>query len=77
MGAPKRRHRAVARCTAARLHGSVELPTVMTTLLAMLDDPEIHDDADYSLDEIEIYMETDRHLFMPAPAEPVLQRAAL
>jgi hypothetical protein len=72
-----RRNAATALSHVARLHGSVDLPAVMTTLLAMLDDPEIHDDADYSLDEIEIYMETDRQLFMPADSEPALRRAAL
>lgn len=72
-----RRNAATALSHVAQLHGTVDLPAVMTTLLAMLDDPEIHDDADYSLDEIEIYMETDRQLFMPADVQPTLQRAAL
>jgi hypothetical protein len=44
--------------------------------LALLDDPEVHDNADFSLDEIEIYMDTDRRHFMAIHAEPALLRAA-
>jgi len=59
----------------ARLHGSIDLPAVMRTLLKLCEDPELSGEADCALDEIEIYMKTDRRLFMPAPAQPALQRA--
>jgi hypothetical protein len=61
----------------ARLHGSIDLPAVMRTLLKLCEDPEMGGEADSVLDEIEIYMDTDRRLFMPTPAAPALQHAAL
>lgn len=71
-----RHNAATALSHVARLHGSIDLPAVMKTLLALLDDPEVHDNADFSLDEIEIYMKTDRRRFMTVPSEPALLRAA-
>ena len=59
----------------ARLHGSIDLPQVMRTLLKLCEDPEMGGEADSALDGVEHYMKTDRRLFMPAPAEPALQRA--
>ena len=70
-----RRNAATALSHVARIHGSIDLNAVMTTLVKMLDDPEAGPWADDSLDELEHYMKTDRRLFMPAPAEPALQRA--
>ena len=72
-----RRNAATALLHVARLHGSIDLSAVMTTLLTMSDDPEVFDWSDSAIDEIEIYMETDRRLFMPANVEFPLQRAAL
>ena len=71
-----RHNAATALAHVARLHGSIDLPAVMRTLLALLDDPEVHDNADFSLDELEIYMKTDRRRYMPADDEPELLRAA-
>ena len=71
-----RRNAATALLHVARLHGSIDLGAVMTTLLTMLDDPEVFDWADTALDEIEIYMKTDRHRYLPEDAEPALLRAA-
>lgn len=72
-----RRNAATALLHVARLHGSIDLDAVMKTLLEMGEDPEVFDWSDSAIDEIEIYMETDRCLFMPVPAEPTLQRAAV
>jgi hypothetical protein len=71
-----RRNAATALSHVARLHGSIDLDAVMTTLVKMLDDPEASGWADDSLDELEIYMNTDRRRYMGARAEPSLQRAA-
>jgi hypothetical protein len=68
-----RRNAATALSHVARLHGSVDLDSVMRTLVAQLEDPDVADWADYSLDELELYMDTDRRRYM---ADPPLQRAA-
>lgn len=72
-----RRNAATALLHVARLHGSIDLETVMKTLLGMGEDPEVFDWSDSAIDEIEIYMETDRCLFISVPAEPTLHRAAV
>lgn len=71
-----RRNAATALSHVARLHGSIDLDAVMTTLVKMLDDPEAAGWADDALDELEIYMKTDRRRYMGARGRPVLQRAA-
>jgi hypothetical protein len=71
-----RRNAATALSHVARLHGSIELDAVMTTLVRMLDDPEASGWADDALDELEIFMKTDRRRYMAARAEPSLQRVA-
>ena len=71
-----RRNAATALSHVARLHGSVDLDSVMQTLVSLLDDPEVFGWADYSLDELEIYMKTDRRRYMAARAEPDPQRVA-
>jgi hypothetical protein len=71
-----RRNAATALSHVARLHGSIQLDAVMKTLVKMLDDPQVFGDADYSLDEIEIYMNTDRCHYMAGSADSLLQRAA-
>lgn len=70
-----RRNAAIALSHVARLHGSVDLDAVMTTLVNMLDDPQVFGEADYSLDEIEIFMNTDRRRYMAATADSPLQHA--
>jgi len=72
-----RRNAATALSHVARLHGSIDLDRVMQTLLSLMDDPDVIDWADYSLDELEIYMNTDRHRYMSPPSQTTLQRAAL
>jgi hypothetical protein len=72
-----RRNAATALSHVARLHGSVDLDAVMGTLISLLDDPEVVDWADYSLDELEIYMKTDRRRYMAMHADAPLQHAAL
>ena len=71
-----RRNAATALSHVARIHGSIDLDAVMTTLVKMLDDPEASGWADDALDEIEIFMKTDRRRYMGTRA-PSLQRAAL
>jgi hypothetical protein len=70
-----RRNAATALSHVARLHGSIDLDHVMQTLLSLMDDPEVIDWADYSLDELELYMNTDRHLYTPVSGDAPLQRA--
>lgn len=70
-----RRNSATALLHVARLHGSIDLDAVMTTLVKMLDDPEAFGWADDVLDEIEIYMKTDRRRYMATPAVPPLRHA--
>lgn len=70
-----RRNAATALLHVARLNGSIDLRAVMTTLLKMGEDPEVFDWSDSALDEIEIYMNTDRRRFMAIHAEPGLLRA--
>jgi hypothetical protein len=48
----------------------------MKTLVKMLADPKAFGEADYSLDEIEIYMNTDRRHYMASSADSPLQCAA-
>jgi hypothetical protein len=60
----------------ARLNGSVDVDAVMTTLVKMLDDPEVFGYAEDVLNSIEIYMKTDRRRHMGARAEPDPQRVA-
>jgi len=48
----------------------------METLLSLLDDPEVADWADYSLDELELYMKTDHRRYMVMHADSALQRTA-
>ena len=71
-----RRNAATALSPVARLHGSTKPDVVMTTLVRMLDDPEASGWADDALDELEIYMKTDRCRYMGARADSPLQRAA-
>jgi hypothetical protein len=71
-----RRNVANALLHVARLHGSIDLDAVMTTLIGMLDDPEVFGWADDALDEIEIYMKTDRRRYMGLHSHPTLQHAA-
>jgi len=71
-----RRNAAAALSHVARLHGSIDLDAVMTTLVKMLDDPEASGWADDSLDELEIYMKTDRRRYMAMHANSALQHAA-
>jgi hypothetical protein len=71
-----RRNAATALSHVARLHGSIDLDRVMQTLLSLMDDPEVSDWADYSLDELEIYMNTDRHLYMATSGDAPLRHAA-
>jgi len=71
-----RRNAATALSHVARIHGSIDLDAVMTTLVHMLDDPEVAGWADDSLDELEIYMNTDRRHYMAAHGGQPLQRAA-
>lgn len=68
-----RRNAATALSHVARLHGSIDLDAVMTTLLKMLDDPEASGWADDALDEIEIFMKTDRRRYMTPSADSPLQ----
>jgi hypothetical protein len=70
-----RRNAATALSHVARIHGSIELDAVMTTLVKMLDDPDAFGWADDALDEVEIYMNTDRRRFMAVNTELPLQRA--
>ena len=70
-----RRNVATALSHVSRVHGSIQLDAVMTTLVKFLDDPEVADWADFALDEVEMYMNTDRRPFM-ASADSGLQRAA-
>jgi len=70
-----RRNAATAMLHVARLNGSVDLDAVMTTLVKMLDDPEVFGWADDALDSIEIYMKTDRRRYMTHADSP-LQHAA-
>lgn len=72
-----RRNAATALSHVARIHGSIDLDAVMTTLVLMVDDPEAGGWAEDSLDELEIYMKTDRRRYMTASARPARQRAAL
>ena len=60
-----RRNVVTALSHVARLHGSIDLDAVMCALIRLLDDPEVGGEADFSLDEIEIYMKTDRRTYMP------------
>ena len=71
-----RRNAATALSHVARLHGSVDLDAVMGTLVSLLDDPEVVDWADYSLDELGIYMKTDRRHYMAGSPDSPLQHAA-
>ena len=71
-----RRNAATSLSHVARIHGSIELDAVMAALVAMLDDPEACGWADDALDEVEIYMNTDRRRYMAASTELPLQRAA-
>lgn len=72
-----RRNAATALSHVARIHGSIELDAVMTALVKMLDDPEASGWADDALDEVEIYMKTDRGRYTAANTELPPQRAAL
>ena len=72
-----RRNAATALSHVARIHGSIDVDAVMATLVKMLDDPEAGGWAEDSLEELEMYMKTDRRRYMPAPVEPALQRVAL
>jgi hypothetical protein len=58
------------------VHGSIDLDAVMTVLVGLLDDPEVVDWADFALDEVEMYMNTDRSRYMGAHGDSPLQRAA-
>jgi hypothetical protein len=71
-----RRNVANALLHVARLNGSIDLDSVMTTLIGMLDDPEVFGWADDALDEIEIYMKTDRRRYMGVNPHQTLQHAA-
>jgi hypothetical protein len=71
-----RRNAATALSHVARLHGSIDVDAVMGTLLSLLEDPEVVDWADYSFDELEIYMKTDRRRYMALHADTPLQHAA-
>lgn len=72
-----RRNAATALSHVSRVHGSIDLDSVMSTLVSLLDDPEVVDWADFALDEVEIYMNTDRRRYMATQGNPPLQRAAL
>lgn len=61
-----RRNAATALSHVSRLHGSIDLDSVMATLISLLDDPEVLDWADYSLDEVEMYMSTNRRRYLGA-----------
>jgi hypothetical protein len=60
-----RRNAATALAHVARVHGSVDLHSVMTTLIGMLDDPEAYDWVDDALADVEHYMKTNRRRYMP------------
>jgi hypothetical protein len=66
-GHPDRRVRynaATALSHIARVHGSLDVDAVMLTLLRLSSDPEVADNAAFSLDEVEHYMKTDRRRYM-------------
>jgi len=70
-----RRNVATALSHVSRVHGSIDVNAVMRTLVKFLDDPEVADWADFALDEVEMYMDTDRRRYM-ASAGTGLQHAA-
>jgi hypothetical protein len=55
-----RRNAATALGHVARVHGSIDVDTVMRTLVSMLNDPEACGWADDALDDVEMYMQADR-----------------
>ena len=71
-----RRNAATALSHVSRVHGSIDLDAVMTALVRLLDDPEVVDWADFSLDEVEMYMNTDRRRYTAARRDTPLQHAA-
>jgi hypothetical protein len=71
-----RRNVATALSHVSRVHGSIDLDSVMSTLVSLLDDPEVVDWADFALDEVEIYMNTDRRRYMAISTDSPLQHAA-
>jgi hypothetical protein len=71
-----RRNAATALSHVSRVHGSIDLDSVMATLVRLLNDPEVADWADFALDEVEIYMNTDRRRYEEPNIELPLQRAA-
>ncbi|MFL5542878.1 MAG: hypothetical protein ACJ8J0_28110, partial [Longimicrobiaceae bacterium] len=70
-----RRNVATALSHVSRVHGSIDVNAVMMTLVKFLDDPEVADWADFALDEVEMYMNTDRRRYM-ASVDSGLQHAA-
>jgi len=71
-----RRNVATALSHVSRVHGSIELDRVMATLATLLNDPEVVDWADFALDEVELYMNTDRRRYMAVGADSRFQHAA-
>ena len=71
-----RRNVATALSHVSRVHGSIDLDAVMTALVRLLDDPEVVNWADFALDEVEMYMNTDRRRYMATHADSPLQHAA-
>lgn len=73
-----RRNAATSLGHIARVHGQLDVPTALRVLQALREDPEVTDWADAALDDFEMYLgiPTDRRRYMPARAEPALQRAA-
>ena len=71
-----RRNAATALSHVSRVHGSIDLDAVMTALVRLLDDPEVVDWADFALDEVEMYMNSDRRRYMAARRDTALQHAA-
>src|SRR6185312_14091062 len=70
-----RRNVATALSHVSRVHGSIDVNAVMMTLVKSLDDPEVADWADFALDEVEMYMHTDRRHYV-ASADARFQHAA-
>jgi hypothetical protein len=68
-----RRNVATALSHVSRVHGSIDLDAVMMTLVKMLDDPEVSGWADDALDEVEMYMSTERRRYMAVSADSPLQ----
>jgi len=71
-----RRNAATALSHVSRVHGSIDLDAVMTALVRLLDDAEVVDWADFALDEVEMYMNTDRRRYTAARRDTPLQHAA-